>query len=96
VEEKIGVFRQFVSNELPPLWQQFFDSLLLHCNPLASDTTAYNVYRLSPGNTDLLRLLTSDARLRRLFIRAEGYLILVKKEDQKRFTDELKKHGYLL
>lgn len=96
VEEKIGVFRQFVSNELPPLWQQFFDSLLLHCNPLASDTTAYKVYRLSPSNTDLIHLLSSDARLRRLFIRAEGYLILVKKEDQKRFTDELKKHGYLL
>ena len=96
VEEKIGIFRQFVSNELPPLWKQFFDSLLLHCNPLTTDRTGYAIYRLSPENTDLIRLLTSDPTLRKLFIRAEGYLILVKKEDQRKFTDELKKHGYLL
>ena len=96
VEEKIGIFRQFVSKELPPLWKQFFDSLLQHCNPLASDRTNYQIYRLSPDNTDLLRLLTSTPSLRKLFVRAEGYLILVKKDDQKRFTDELKKYGYLL
>ena len=96
VEEKIGIFRQFVSNELPPLWKQFFDSLLQHCNPLTTDRTGYVIYRLSPQNADLIRLLTTDPTLRRLFIRAEGYLILVKKEDQQKFTDELKKHGYLL
>lgn len=96
VEEKIGIFRQFVSSELPPLWKHFFDSLLQHCNPLTTDRTGYVIYRLSPQNSDLIRLLTTDSTLRRLFIRAEGYLIMVKKEDQQKFTAELKKHGYLL
>ena len=96
VEEKIGIFRQFVSDELPPLWKQFFDSLLLHCNPLKKERPDYYIYSLSPDNTDLIRLLTSTPSLRKLFVRAEGYLILVKKDDQKKFVDELKKYGYLL
>jgi hypothetical protein len=96
VEEKIGVFKQFVSNELPPLWKQFFDSLLMHCNPLRTDRTAYLKYRIDPKNTELIQLLTGDPKLRQLTVRAEGYLLLVKKDDLKKFTDELKKHGYLL
>ena len=96
VEHKIGIFKQFVSSELPELWRQFFDNLLQHCNPLKNDRTGYHIYQLSPENTDLIRLLTTDATLRKLTIRAEGYLILVKKGDDKLFTDELKKHGYLV
>ena len=96
VEEKIGIFQQFVSNELPPLWKQFFDSLLQHCNPLTKERPDFLLYRLAPDNIDLIRLLTTSETLKKLYIRAEGYLILVKKDDQRKFTDELKKHGYLL
>lgn len=96
VEEKIGIFKQFVSHELPPLWKRFFDSLLLHCNPLRADHTNFQKYRIDPNNTELIQLLTTDAKLRQMVTRAEGYLLLVKKDDLKKFTDELKKHGYLL
>ena len=96
VEEKIGIFQQFISSELPPLWKRFFDSLLQHCNPLIKEKSDYLFYRLSPDNADLIRLLASDPVLRSLFVRAEGHLILVRKNDHKKFIDELKKHGYLL
>lgn len=96
VEEKIGIFKQFVSHELSPLWKRFFDSLLLHCNPLRADHTNFQKYRIDPNNTELIQLLTTDAKLRQMVTRAEGYLLLVKKDDLKKFTDELKKHGYLL
>lgn len=96
VEEKIGIFKQFISHQLPPLWKQFFDSLIQHCNPLRTDRTSYQKYRIDPQNTELIQLLTTDPKLRQLTIRAEGYLLLVEKENLKRFTDELKKHGYLL
>lgn len=96
VENKISIFRQFISSELPPLWKHFFDTLLQHCNPLKTDTAAYKHYRLSPDNSDLIRLITTDDQLRKLIIRAEGYLILVRQEDIRHFEDLLKKHGYLL
>ena len=96
VEEKIGIFKQFVSKQLPPLWKQFFDSLLMHCKPLCTDKTKYQKYRIDPKNTELIQLLTTDPKLRQMTIRAEGYLLLVENDNLKKFTDELKKHGYLL
>lgn len=96
VEGKINVFKQFIANELPPLWEQFFQSLLQHCHPLQEDTTSYKHYTLQPDNRDLINLITTDPVLRQLAIRAEGYRILVKTEDLRKFVNQLKKHGYLL
>ena len=96
VESKIKIFRQFISSDLPPLWEQFFKSLLQHCHPLKEDKTAYKRYTLDPENRDLVQLITTDPALRQLVIRAEGYRIMVKNDDLKKFETQLKKHGYLL
>ena len=96
VESKIKIFRQFISSDLPPLWEQFFQSLLQHCNPLKEDNTNYKRYVLDPQNRDLIQLVTTDPVLRQLVIRAEGYRIMVKNDDLKKFETQLKKHGYLL
>ena len=96
VESKIKIFRQFISSDLPPLWQQFFKSLLQHCHPLKEDKTSYKRYTLDPENRDLIQLVTTDPALRQLVVRAEGYRIMVKTDDLKKFEAQLKKHGYLL
>jgi hypothetical protein len=96
VENHIRIFRQFISSELPPLWEQFFHSLLQHCHPLTEDKTVYKHYTLDPENRDLIQLVTSDPVLRQIVIRAEGYRIMVKMDDLKKFETQLKKHGYLL
>ena len=96
MEGKIKIFRQFISNELPPLWEQFFETLLRHCNPLKEDKTAYKRYTLDPNNRELVQLITTDPALRQIVIRAEGYRILVKNDDLKKIETQLKKHGYLL
>ena len=96
VESKIKIFRQFISDELPPLWEQFFKSLLQHCHPLKEDKQSYKRYTLDPENRDLVQLVTTDPVLRQIVIRAENYRIMVKTEDLKKFEIQLKKHGYLL
>ncbi len=96
VDGKINIFKQFIANELPPLWEQFFQSLLQHCHPLKEDKTTYKHYTLQPDNRDLIQLITTDPVLREIIIRAEGYRILVKIEDLRKFETQLKKHGYLL
>ena len=96
VEDKIATFRQFIASEQPPLWEQFFKSLLQHCHPLKEDKTAYKRYSLDPENRDLVQLVTTDPVLRQIVIRAEGFRILVKNDDLKKFETQLKKHGYLL
>ena len=96
MESKIKIFRQFISSELPPLWQQFFQSLLQHCHPLTEDKIAYKRYTIDPQNRDLGQLITTDPVLREIVIRAEGFRIMVKNDDLKKFETQLKKHGYLL
>ena len=96
VESKISIFRQFISSELPPLWEQFFQQLLQHCHPLKEDKVGCKRYLLDADNHDLITLITTDPVLRQLVIRAEGYRIMVKNEDLKKFENQLKKHGYLL
>lgn len=96
VEGKISIFKQFIASELPPLWEQFFQSLLQHCNPLQQDNNSYRHYTLQPDNRDLIHLITTDPVLRQIAIRAEGYRILVMHENLQKFETQLKKHGYLL
>ena len=96
VESKIQIFRQFISSDLPPFWEQFFKSLLQHCHPLSEDKQGYKRYTLDPENRDLVQLVTTDPVLRQIVIRAEGYRIMVKNDDLKKFETQLKKHGYLL
>ena len=96
VEGKINIFKQFIANELPPLWEQFFQTLLQHCHPLKEDKVGYKRYLLDPKNRDLITLITTDPVLCKTVIRAEGYRILVKNDDLKKFETQLKKHGYLL
>jgi hypothetical protein len=68
----------------------------MHCNPFTVEKTNYRHYRVSPQNAELIRLITSDEQLRKLVVRAEGYLILVAEDDIRKFENQLKKHGYLL
>lgn len=96
VESKMTIFRQFIASELPPLWEQFFKTLLQHCHPLKEDKTGYKRYSLDPENRDLIQLVTTDPVLRQIVIRAEGFRILVKNDDLTKFETQLKKHGYLL
>jgi hypothetical protein len=96
VESRIKIFRQFIASKLPPLWDQFFKSLLQHCHPLIEDKTAYKHYKLGPENRELIQLVITDPVLRQLVIRAEGYRIMIKNEDLNTFENQLKKHGYLL
>ena len=96
VERKIDTFRNFISSDLPPLWEKFFQQLLDHCNPLCPAEWGFRHYVVSPHNEELIRLLTTDEKLRHLIIRAENYLILVKLENVRQFEEQLKRHGYLL
>ena len=93
---KISIFKQFIADKLPPLWEQFFQQLLQHIHPLMEDKTSYKRYTLSPDNREFIQLITTDPVLRQLVIRAEGYRLMVKTEDVRKFETQLKKHGYLL
>ena len=97
VEQKIDFFKRYISGELSPLWQEFFDSLLKRCKPLTPmELSKYHLYSISPDNKVLVRLLASDPILQKLIIRAENYIILVTNANHTKFENRLKSLGYLI
>lgn len=97
VKNNLGIFKDFVSSKCPPVWEHFFQSVLSKCKPLNKvNKDDFTVYRISPENKELLHLLATDAVLTQKILRAEGYLILIKKENLKAVVDRLKSFGYLL
>ena len=97
VEEKISFFKKYISGDLTPVWTEFFDSLLKRCKPF-TDISAldYNLFKISPDNQPLIRLLANDEVLRTLVIKAANYIILVPKENKVKFEHRLKSLGYLI
>lgn len=97
VEKYTEQFKQFVCDDLPPLWKDFFAEVKNRVNPLTEENVGgYKMFTLSSTNKQLIDILTSDPELRKLIIRAEGFRILVKYADLRKFSNKLKTYGYLL
>lgn len=95
LESKINLFRQTITNKLPPNWQAFFNTLRLKCDPLKS-IGPHMAYQLSREDQEMINLVAKDPVLKNLVIKAEGLIILVMKNDQAKFKNRLKEFGYLL
>ena len=96
VKRKTDMFRQYICHKLPPVWKQFFDEALARCNPFSEPDDNYTLLTLPPDNTTLARLLLSEPSLRRYVRKAEGYMLLVKTSEMRKFAEAMKKFGYLI
>lgn len=97
VEEQVNIFKQFVSGDCPKVWDDFFKSMKSKCKPLTPfKRDEYAVYKVQSENRELQRLLSTDEVLRQHVVRAEGYIILIRKDDKQKVVDRLKKFGYLI
>ena len=81
---------------MPAVWKQFFDNLKSHCNPLTKNDVAYILLKIDGDNPELVRLLTSNPKLRNMILLVEGQRFLIKKEDMKQFADIMKENGFLI
>ena len=96
VERKIDMFHQYVCPKPPHVWKQFFDDVLSRCKPFSKPSNNYTLLSLPPDNTALARLVLSEPSLRRYVRKAEGYMLLVKTSEMRKFAEAMKKFGYLI
>lgn len=97
VEKKINFFHQYVCKCPPRNWSDFFSALLSRNQSFQKKSSQeYVIYRLDAKDSELLRLVSSDAYLRRYTLRAESYLLLVDSAHLLEVKVRLKKFGYLL
>lgn len=97
LNNKIDFFKRFISNDLPKVWEDFFDLLAKHNQPMQEiRSNKCIVYKLDPANEELLHLLSTDPVLLKCTHRAEDYLLVVDADKQKEVVARLRVLGYLL
>lgn len=96
VKRKIDLFEQYICQKLPIIWKQFFDDILSRCAPFSSPLDEYILLCLPADNTALARLILTEPSLRRYVHKVEGYMLLVKSSEIKKFSDAMKRFGHLI
>ena len=93
--DKVNLFKQSVTEDLPPNWLTFFEQLHQKIDPLKKIPSMI-VYQIPPDNPELIKLIARDAILKDLCNKAEGYHILVTKKNLPAFKARLREFGYLM
>lgn len=97
ISNKINFFKQYISSDLPDNWKQFFSTLSRQVAPMSKvPESRYLIYQVNATDKELQRLISVDPVLRQHVVRAENYLLLVRKDRQKEVIERLKEFGYLL
>jgi len=96
LQNKINLFKQTVTDKLPPNWNAFFEGLLANINPLKKVTSSYVLMQIPDDKRELMRLIAQDTILKKYALKAENFHILVKKTDLAKFKNRLKEFGFLL
>jgi hypothetical protein len=95
LEGKIEVFKQVTGGQLPPNWEAFFQDLLHKINPFESPGDVF-VFKIPPDNKHLIKIIAQDPVIKSLTAKAEGYLIIIPKNNFAPFKLRLQEFGYLL
>ncbi|MDD2598685.1 MAG: hypothetical protein PHO37_05625 [Kiritimatiellae bacterium] len=95
VVKKINAFKALLPDELPEVWQRFFETTLARLNPLQPVQTAYTILQLNDA-PELKQLLLSDRKLRQLTTLAEGGLLLISQKNMRAFKKSLADLGFFV
>ncbi|MEM9884508.1 MAG: hypothetical protein AAF849_01350 [Bacteroidota bacterium] len=95
LEGKIKLFQQFISDDLPKNWEDFFNELRQKIDPL-KEIKNLRIFKIPTDNDKLIKLIARDAKLKKLVIKAEGYHLLIEKGNMSAFKKRLQEFGYFL
>ena len=96
IQQNIDFAKRLFDGQLTPVWNVFFDQLLLRCEPMRTlNNSDYVIFKVNAEDKELIHLLNTDSQLREWVIRAEGFLILVKNTHLRKFMMRMKALGYL-
>lgn len=93
LEERIEKFKENTNLEiLPENWQLFFENLIKKFSSI-KEVQDFIILKIK-DDKDLLQIIMKDTRLKNLFLKAEDYHLLVKKENIEELSKVLKEYGY--
>jgi len=92
VKVKLTALFKIAEGDIPENWKALETEVTSRLNPLKQRTT-YVVLELN-HDIDLLKVLATDATLKKMIIKAENYMIVAKKTDVSAIKQRLRKYGY--
>ncbi len=97
LNEKINMFKNFISDDLNDLWNDFFDSMNRKCHAFDKvSSDQYLIYKMDPDNKEIINAMLSDGVISSIVIRAEGYMVLIPKEKKTKVINRFKELGYMI
>ncbi|MEA3384603.1 MAG: hypothetical protein U9Q20_08050 [Campylobacterota bacterium] len=91
---KIDGFYNNIEKNPPKVFDQFFEEIKENTNMLKRDLKQI-VINLE-NNTKLLNLFMTNKRLQELTIKAQGYRVIISKDDISKLTKIVKDHGFFI
>lgn len=92
---KINLFQQFIGSELPLIWENFFKELRQKIDPL-EELEDIRIFKIPKDNDKLIHLIARDSNLKKLVVKAEGYHLLIAKDNYNKFKKRLQEFGYFI
>lgn len=94
LENKINDFKEKITKDFNPFWEDFFENLRKKTNSINIQDD-FAVLKLE-NNKELMEVFQKEKRFKNLILKCEGYYILVKKENLENVVDLFKEHGYYI
>jgi len=95
IKNKIAIFKQAAGTPLPPLWNDYLQSLVSNTKAINQQSDVV-VFQLSAADKALQQLIVQDSVLKKLVLKAELFHILVLKDNLAKFKSRMKELGYLV
>lgn len=93
--DKINLFKIEVSDNLPLIWQNFFNKLIDNINLTFEKQQNYVFYKL-PENQEIIDLICNDTILKENIIKMEYFQIAISIDNLNKVKDRLKDFGFIL
>lgn len=95
VQSKINVFQKLLSANPPKIWKDFFSQLNQKSYEMKSENNQYLIFSL-PQNQELINTIAREPNLKKYILKAEGYMILIRRKDIAIVKKQLKSYGFLI
>lgn len=96
VETRLENLTKFICPVPSPSWKALIEETRKRCEILVEDRTVYKLYHLDKDTPGLIDFISRNEAIRKYSIRAENFMLLVRKTNDEEFRRLLKDNGYML
>lgn len=96
IVKNIDLFKKYIANEPPQIWEDFFNAMLERTNALKKVRTSYITRSIDAKDKELQDIIMHDPKLKQYILRAEGYVVLIAQAHLSDVNNILKTYGYTI